>query len=83
MIDDPAQLHLIDEARRDGTEVVRVCLELDTSLKLLGGRVRVGGAALAAALARPGRRPGPRRGPPARVQAGGDHGVRGARGGCR
>jgi D-serine deaminase-like pyridoxal phosphate-dependent protein len=42
MIDDPAQLHLIDEARRDGTEVVRVCLELDTSLKLLGGRVRVG-----------------------------------------
>ncbi|MFE4628030.1 amino acid deaminase/aldolase [Streptomyces mirabilis] len=42
MVDDPAQLHLIDEARRDGTEVVRVCLELDTSLKLLGGRVRVG-----------------------------------------
>lgn len=41
MIDDPAQLRLIDEARRDGTEVVRVCLELDTSLKLLGGRVRV------------------------------------------
>jgi D-serine deaminase-like pyridoxal phosphate-dependent protein len=42
MIDDPAQLRLIDEARGGGREVVRVCLELDTSLKLLGGRVRVG-----------------------------------------
>jgi len=42
MIDDPAQLRLIDDARRGGSEVVRVCLELDTSLKLLGGRVRVG-----------------------------------------
>ncbi|MEU6094709.1 amino acid deaminase/aldolase [Streptomyces sp. NPDC047079] len=42
MIDDPAQLRLIDDARDGGTEVVRVCLELDTSLKLLGGRVRVG-----------------------------------------
>ncbi len=42
MVDDPAQLRLIDEARRGGTETVRVCLELDTSLKLLGGRVRVG-----------------------------------------
>ncbi|MCG7207783.1 amino acid deaminase/aldolase [Streptomyces arenae] len=42
MIDDPAQLDLIDAARDGGTEVVRVCLELDTSLKLLGGRVRVG-----------------------------------------
>lgn len=42
MIDDPAQLRLIDEARDGGREVVRVCLELDTSLKLLGGRVRVG-----------------------------------------
>ena len=42
MIDDPAQLRLIDEARGGGSEVVRVCLELDTSLKLLGGRVRVG-----------------------------------------
>ncbi|MFE0542295.1 amino acid deaminase/aldolase [Streptomyces sp. NPDC058891] len=42
MIDDPAQLHLIDGARQGGTEEVRVCLELDTSLKLLGGRVRVG-----------------------------------------
>ncbi|MFE5818521.1 amino acid deaminase/aldolase [Streptomyces sp. NPDC056479] len=42
MIDDPAQLRLIDGARNGGREVVRVCLELDTSLKLLGGRVRVG-----------------------------------------
>lgn len=42
MVDDPAQLRLIDEAREGGTEVVRVCLELDTSLKLFGGRVRVG-----------------------------------------
>ncbi|MFD4503175.1 amino acid deaminase/aldolase [Streptomyces sp. NPDC058457] len=42
MIDDPAQLDLIDAARDGGSEVVRVCLELDTSLKLLGGRVRVG-----------------------------------------
>lgn len=42
MIDDPAQLRLIDEARAGGREVVRVCLELDTSLKLFGGRVRVG-----------------------------------------
>lgn len=42
MIDDPAQLDLIDAARDGGTEVVRVCLELDTSLKLLGGRVRIG-----------------------------------------
>jgi D-serine deaminase-like pyridoxal phosphate-dependent protein len=42
MVDDPAQLRLIDGARDGGTEVVRVCLELDTALKLLGGRVRVG-----------------------------------------
>ncbi|KUJ58854.1 alanine racemase [Streptomyces sp. NRRL F-5122] len=42
MIDDPAQLRLIDGARQGGTEEVRVCLELDTSLKLLGGRIRVG-----------------------------------------
>ncbi|MFE3186357.1 amino acid deaminase/aldolase [Streptomyces violascens] len=42
MVDDPAQLDLVDRAReRDGLEV-RVCLELDTSLQLLGGRVRVG-----------------------------------------
>ncbi|MGW0704639.1 amino acid deaminase/aldolase [Streptomyces sp. NPDC002643] len=42
MVDDPSQLQLIDASRRGGGEVVRVCLELDTSLKLLGGRVRVG-----------------------------------------
>jgi D-serine deaminase-like pyridoxal phosphate-dependent protein len=42
MVDDPAQLKLIDDARDRGREVVRVCLELDTALKLLGGRVRVG-----------------------------------------
>ncbi|GLX52104.1 alanine racemase [Streptomyces hygroscopicus subsp. hygroscopicus] len=42
MVDDPAQLDLIDAARDGGREVVRVCLELDTSLKLFGGRVRVG-----------------------------------------
>jgi len=42
MIDDPAQLKLIDDSRDGGTEVVRVCLELDTALRMLGGRVRVG-----------------------------------------
>lgn len=42
MVDDPAQLELIDRARDGGTEEVRICLELDTSLKLLGGRVRIG-----------------------------------------
>ncbi|MEV2215057.1 amino acid deaminase/aldolase [Streptomyces sp. NPDC050997] len=42
MVDDPAQLGLIDDARGGGSEVIRVCLELDTALNLLGGRVRVG-----------------------------------------
>ncbi|MFE5212437.1 amino acid deaminase/aldolase [Streptomyces sp. NPDC056600] len=42
MVDDPAQLRLIEEARGEGRETVRVCVELDTSLRLLGGRVRVG-----------------------------------------
>ncbi len=43
MVDDPGQLDLIDAARAgDGREEVRVCLELDTSLWLLGGRVRIG-----------------------------------------
>jgi D-serine deaminase-like pyridoxal phosphate-dependent protein len=42
MIDDPAQLKLIDDARDGGREVVRVCLELDTALRMLGGRIRVG-----------------------------------------
>ncbi|MGW7087950.1 amino acid deaminase/aldolase [Streptomyces sp. NPDC054871] len=66
MIDDPAQLRLIDEARNGGREEVRVCLELDTAYKVLGGRVRIGAlrsplhspvqvAALARAVAR---RPG-------------------------
>lgn len=42
MIDDPAQLAMIDFARDGGKEEIRVCLELDTSLHLLGGRIRVG-----------------------------------------
>ncbi|GGZ87417.1 alanine racemase [Streptomyces subrutilus] len=42
MVDDPAQLELIDGARAGGAEEVRVCLELDTALHLFGGRVRVG-----------------------------------------
>ncbi|MFE2111512.1 amino acid deaminase/aldolase [Kitasatospora sp. NPDC059463] len=41
VLDDPAQLDLVDAARAGSAEV-RVCLELDTSLHLLGGRVRVG-----------------------------------------
>ncbi|MFI8345075.1 amino acid deaminase/aldolase [Streptomyces sp. NPDC085639] len=66
MVDDLAQLELIDAARDGGTEEIRVCLELDTALQLLGGRVRIGArrsplrepgqlAGLAAAVAaRPG-----------------------------
>ncbi|MEU1624530.1 amino acid deaminase/aldolase [Streptomyces sp. NPDC020096] len=42
MVDDVAQLDLIDAARAGGGEQVRVCLELDTSLRLLGGRIRIG-----------------------------------------
>ena len=58
LVDDTAQLDLIDAARHEageagsseggggrrdgGTEEIRVCLELDTALQLLGGRVRVG-----------------------------------------
>ncbi|MEY9942673.1 amino acid deaminase/aldolase [Streptacidiphilus sp. MAP5-3] len=42
LVDDPAQLDLIDAAREGGTEEIRVCLELDTALHLLGGRVRIG-----------------------------------------
>ncbi|MGW7417290.1 amino acid deaminase/aldolase [Streptomyces sp. NPDC054863] len=42
MVDDPAQLELIERARDGGTEEIRVCLELDTSLRMLGGRVRIG-----------------------------------------
>ncbi|MEU2632348.1 alanine racemase, partial [Kitasatospora sp. NPDC007106] len=41
LLDDPAQLDLIDSSR-GGPETVRVCLELDTSLELFGGRVRFG-----------------------------------------
>ncbi|MFD5889256.1 amino acid deaminase/aldolase [Streptomyces sp. NPDC060334] len=42
MVDDPAQVELIDRARDGGSQEIRVCLELDTALHLLGGRVRVG-----------------------------------------
>ncbi|WP_031515192.1 amino acid deaminase/aldolase [Streptomyces sp. NRRL F-5123] len=42
MVDDVAQLDLIDAARGAGGETVRVCLELDTSLRKLGGRLRIG-----------------------------------------
>ncbi|WP_329387622.1 amino acid deaminase/aldolase [Streptomyces sp. NBC_01351] len=42
LVDDPAQLELIDRARDGGSEEIRVCLELDTALQLFGGRVRVG-----------------------------------------
>lgn len=43
MVDDPAQLDLIDAARgAAGTETVRVCLELDTSLRKFAGRLRIG-----------------------------------------
>ncbi|NXY96437.1 amino acid deaminase/aldolase [Streptomyces sp. BR123] len=42
MVDDPAQLELIDRSRGGGTQEIRVCLELDTALHLFGGRVRVG-----------------------------------------
>lgn len=41
MVDDMSQLDLIESVRA-GTEEVRVCLELDTSLRLFGGRVRIG-----------------------------------------
>ncbi|MFE9634911.1 amino acid deaminase/aldolase [Streptomyces sp. NPDC006463] len=42
MVDDLAQLDIIERSRGGGAEEVRVCLELDTALHLLGGRVRVG-----------------------------------------
>ncbi|MDD9382243.1 amino acid deaminase/aldolase [Streptomyces sp. ZAF1911] len=42
MVDDLAQLELVDRARDGGTQEIRVCLELDTALQLFGGRVRVG-----------------------------------------
>ncbi|MET7765523.1 alanine racemase [Streptomyces sp. NPDC005336] len=65
MVDDISQLDLIESVRA-GTEEVRVCLELDTSLRMFGGRVRIG--ALRSPLREPeqlaelaravGRRPG-------------------------
>ncbi|MFJ7268405.1 amino acid deaminase/aldolase [Streptomyces sp. NPDC099050] len=42
MVDDLAQLELVDRARDGGTQEIRVCLELDTALQLFGGRIRVG-----------------------------------------
>ncbi|MFD3485379.1 amino acid deaminase/aldolase [Streptomyces sp. NPDC058665] len=42
VIDDPAQLDLVDLSRAGGTEEIRVCLELDTALHMFGGRVRIG-----------------------------------------
>ncbi|MCB5910070.1 amino acid deaminase/aldolase [Streptomyces pinistramenti] len=43
MVDDPVQLDLIDASRPAGRgEEVRVCLELDTSYRLMGNAVRVG-----------------------------------------
>ncbi|TDU79122.1 amino acid deaminase/aldolase [Streptomyces sp. KS 21] len=43
MVDDPAQLELIDTSRDGaGPHEIRVCLELDTALHLFGGRFRVG-----------------------------------------
>jgi D-serine deaminase-like pyridoxal phosphate-dependent protein len=42
MVDDVSQLDLIDAARGGGLETVRVCLELDTSFRKLGGRLRIG-----------------------------------------
>ena len=41
MVDDPAQLDLVDAAA-PGHGPIRVCLDLDTSWRPLGGRVRVG-----------------------------------------
>ncbi|GGO45370.1 alanine racemase [Streptomyces daqingensis] len=42
MVDDPEQLAFVDSARDGGTQEIRICLELDTSLRLLGGRIRIG-----------------------------------------
>ncbi|MFE4261449.1 amino acid deaminase/aldolase [Streptomyces sp. NPDC056883] len=42
MVDDLAQLELVDRARDGGAQEIRVCLELDTALHLFGGRMRVG-----------------------------------------
>ncbi|MCZ1010813.1 alanine racemase [Streptomyces lydicus] len=83
MVDDPAQLELIDAARPAGGagEEVQVCLELDTSYRLLGGRC---GRCppFAAADARPAGGAGPDGGAPPRFPVGGADGVRGACGRC-
>ncbi|KOT78311.1 alanine racemase [Streptomyces rimosus subsp. pseudoverticillatus] len=43
MVDDVAQLDLVDAARpAGGGEEIRVCLEWDTAYRPLGGRVRIG-----------------------------------------
>lgn len=42
MVDDVAQLDLIDAARGGGRERLRVCLEMDTAWRPGGGRVRIG-----------------------------------------
>ncbi|MET9884259.1 amino acid deaminase/aldolase [Streptomyces sp. NPDC006430] len=42
MVDDVAQLELIDRARDGGAQEIRVCLELDTAFRLFGGKVRIG-----------------------------------------
>ncbi|MFH8411134.1 amino acid deaminase/aldolase [Streptomyces sp. NPDC018019] len=43
MVDDVAQLDLIEAARpAGGREEIRVCLEWDTAYRTLGGRVRIG-----------------------------------------
>jgi len=42
MVDDPGQIGLIEAARAGGRAEIRVCLEMDTALHLLGGKVRIG-----------------------------------------
>ncbi|MDI2126666.1 amino acid deaminase/aldolase [Yinghuangia seranimata] len=42
MVDDVAQLDFIDRHRGDGTERIRVCVDIDCSWQPFGGRVRVG-----------------------------------------
>ena len=61
MVDDVAQLDLIDAARAGGREEIRVCLEWDTSLDLLGGRLRVGPLRRSRTHRRPTTRTSPRR----------------------
>jgi D-serine deaminase-like pyridoxal phosphate-dependent protein len=68
MVDDLAQLDLIEASRGGGSQIIRVCLELDTSLRVLGGRIRIGAlrspqrdpAQLAALAREVTRRPGVR-----------------------